>query len=183
MSSISRRTVLRGVAGTSALALGSGIVAAHGGGTAEDVPGWQGRLNSVRNATKRYQDVQVALRDGYVNTHDCISSPAGAMGVHFVNEGLLGDGKSQAHTPEVLLYEPVTDDNDEVVDYELVGVEYMVVAALVDETPVVHGLGVEMHGPMPGHAPGEPEHYDLHLWAWRENPSGILADFNPNVEC
>lgn len=183
MDNISRRTVLKGIAGTSALALGSGVVAAHGGGTLEDVPGWHGRLNSVRNATKKYQDYRVALQDGYVNTQHCISSPAGGMGIHFVNEGLIGDGEAQAHTPEVLLYEPVRNENDEIVDYTLVGLEYMVVAALVDETPAVEGLGLEMHGPMPGHGPGEPEHYDLHLWAWRTNPSGMLAEFNPDVEC
>lgn len=59
----------------------------------------------------------------------------------------------------------------------------MVIAAMVEETPVVEGLGTEMHGPMPGHGPGEPEHYDLHLWAWRENPNGILAEFDLDVTC
>lgn len=174
--------MLQSVAGMSALVLGSGLASAHEGEALRSVPGWKGRLNSVRSATRKYQDYQVALRDGYVNTQHCVSAPPGAMGVHFVNEHLLGDGESNAHKPEVLLYEPVVEGN-EVVDYELVGVEYMVVAAMVEDTPVVKGLGLEMHGPMPGHAPGEPEHYDLHLWAWRENPDGILADFNPNVTC
>lgn len=90
------------------------------------------------------------------------------MGVHFVNEARIGDGEAQAHRPEVLLYEPVMD-SDEIVDDELVGVEYMVVAAMAEETPVVKGLGLEMYGPMAGHGPDEPEHYDLHLGAWREH--------------
>jgi hypothetical protein len=26
-------------------------------------------------------------------------------------------------------------------------------------------------------------HYDLHVWIWRENPSGTFAQWNPKVEC
>jgi hypothetical protein len=25
--------------------------------------------------------------------------------------------------------------------------------------------------------------YELHVWAWRENPHGTFADFNPQVSC
>ena len=26
-------------------------------------------------------------------------------------------------------------------------------------------------------------HYDLHVWLYRDNPSGMFAQFNPNVSC
>jgi hypothetical protein len=38
-------------------------------------------------------------------------------------------------------------------------------------------------GPMGQHEPGQPPHYDLHVWIWQANPSGMFAVFNPNVKC
>jgi hypothetical protein len=28
-----------------------------------------------------------------------------------------------------------------------------------------------------------PAFYELHVWAWRHNPAGMFADWNPNVAC
>lgn len=25
--------------------------------------------------------------------------------------------------------------------------------------------------------------YELHVWHWRDNPSGMVADYNPAVSC
>jgi len=25
--------------------------------------------------------------------------------------------------------------------------------------------------------------YEMHVWAWRENPTGAFADMNPKVSC
>ena len=37
----------------------------------------------------------------------CVSSPTGgAMGIHYVNGELVGDGKIDAACPEALIYEP-----------------------------------------------------------------------------
>jgi hypothetical protein len=30
---------------------------------------------------------------------------------------------------------------------------------------------------------GIPAFYELHIWAWKDNPRGTFADFNPNVTC
>ncbi len=46
---------------------------------------------------------------------------------------------------------------------------------LFDEYPLA--------GPMPGHEDGMPVHYDLHVWLYRSNPAGQLADWNPKVSC
>lgn len=37
--------------------------------------------------------------------------------------------------------------------------------------------------PMLGHEPGQPIHYDLHAWAWKANPAGTFAQWNPRVSC
>jgi hypothetical protein len=28
-----------------------------------------------------------------------------------------------------------------------------------------------------------PIHYDLHVWLWKKNPSGMFARWNPTVTC
>ena len=38
-------------------------------------------------------------------------------------------------------------------------------------------------GPMPGHNPSMPWHFDLHAWLWAENPAGTFAMFNPTLSC
>jgi hypothetical protein len=44
-------------------------------------------------------------------------------------------------------------------------------------------LGRPLNGPMPGHHAQMPTHYDLHLWVWRDNPTGVAEDWNPAVSC
>ncbi len=44
-------------------------------------------------------------------------------------------------------------------------------------------MPLRFDGPMLGHAPGMPIHYDLHVWVWRHNPSGTFNEYNPNVRC
>lgn len=44
-------------------------------------------------------------------------------------------------------------------------------------------FGRAFDGPMPGHNPQMPWHYELHVWAWQGNPSGLFASWNPNVSC
>ena len=34
-----------------------------------------------------------------------------------------------------------------------------------------------------GNRYGLPAFYELHLWAWKHNPSGIFEDWNPRVTC
>lgn len=127
-------------------------------------------LADVRKATKQYHDVDAALAAGYVNTEECVEGPpgAGAMGVHFVNLGLL-DGEFDPLLPEVLLYE--IKNNGE---YKLTGVEYLYVG---DESPMF--AGEVMFHPFP-----QPfADYALHAWVWKGNPNGIFEDFNVNVSC
>lgn len=69
---------------------------------------------------------------------------------------------------------------------KLVGVEYMAIdgdqdLATAEDRPALFGRA--FHGPMEGHGPGQPVHYDLHAWIWRVNPSGIFEDWNPKLRC
>ena len=130
-------------------------------------------LATARQATAKYHDVSVAIADGYVPASPCISAPPGVMGIHYVNFGLVDDTVNLT-TPEILLY--VATDGG----MKLVGVEYMAVSV---GQPAPTLFGRAMNGPMPGHGPGEPEHFDLHVWLWQGNPNGIFEAFNPKVKC
>ena len=133
-------------------------------------------LAEVRAATAEYHDVDVALADGYVPASPCESLPgAGGMGVHYLNPRLASDLEVVADQPEVLLYEPRPDGS-----LRLVGVEWFV-ADVGQPRPSV--VDVPFDGPMAGHGPGMPVHYDLHAWVWKHNPSGMFAAWNPAVTC
>ena len=30
---------------------------------------------------------------------------------------------------------------------------------------------------------GSPAFYELHVWAWKDNPNGMFVDWNPAVSC
>jgi len=132
----------------------------------------------VRQATAQFKDVEKA--DGYALLHGCVSGPQeGAMGIHFANGSLVGDGALDALHPEALLYEPKDGK------LQLVGVEYIVIAddwnAHHQTPPVLMGQLLNYSG-----APnrfGIPAFYELHVWAWKNNPDGVFADWNPRVSC
>ncbi|HEX5692800.1 MAG TPA: hypothetical protein VFX76_22460, partial [Roseiflexaceae bacterium] len=117
---------------------------------------------------------------GYGMFHGCASGPQeGAMGVHFANGALVGDGELDAARPEALLYEPKDGK------LQLVGVEYLVLAdawnAAHEAPPVLMGQMFNFVG-----APNRyrlPAFYELHVWAGKNNPDGMFADWNPRVSC
>jgi hypothetical protein len=135
----------------------------------------RGTAAQVRQAIAPYRDVAVAAADGYRSTGECAASPAGGMGYHFVNPSLI-DGTVDPTQPEVLLYGPGRDGG-----LVLLGAEFFVPAAAVTDRPTLAGEPLE--GPMPGHGPGMPEHYDLHVWVYKANPAGVFATWNPAVSC
>src|SRR6185437_10187603 len=78
----------------------------------------------VRDATRQFIDVNAATSAGYGPFLGCVSgSDHGAMGVHYVNGDLAGDGEIDVSKPEALIYEP----SDE--GMRLVGVEFVLFAA------------------------------------------------------
>jgi hypothetical protein len=133
----------------------------------------------VRAATAKYHNVKAAEADGYIPASPCEELPGqGAMGIHYLNPALAQDLASEPERPEVLLYLP-----DEHGTLKLVGVEYFQAAAgrTAEQAPEI--LGVTFDGPMPGHSPEMPEHFDLHVWLWTKNPSGLFAAWNSALSC
>jgi hypothetical protein len=61
-------------------------------------------LAQVRQATAKYHDVNAALADGFVPTPDCVQSPDGVMGIHYINPARLRDPAVSILEPEILLY-------------------------------------------------------------------------------
>jgi hypothetical protein len=135
---------------------------------------------TVRQATAQFKDVGKAEAAHYALLHGCVSGPQeGAMGIHFANGSLVGDGALDVLHPEALLYEPKDGK------LQLVGVEYIVIAddwnAHHQTPPVLMGQLFNYSG-----APnrfGIPAFYELHVWAWKNNPDGVFADWNPSVSC
>ena len=141
-------------------------------------------LAKVRQATAKYRDVTVATAEGYLPTTHCVEEPGlGGMGLHYVNPTLARDPNINLTTPEILLYIPVDGK------LKLVAVEYFFGIGRPDApvpnpappSPILFGR--VFNGPMLGHEPGMPPHYDLHVWVWQANPEDMFAQFNPNVSC
>ena len=146
-------------------------------------------LSSVRAATARFHSLNQAARGGYgpfpagVPLHECITSfdNTGAMGIHYVNGGLL-DKTLDANHPEVLVYAPDADGK-----LHLAALEYVIFQDAWREDHPAEG---HADGPGPGDdaGPGSdryefPAFFALHVWLWQANPSGMFASFNPNVSC
>jgi hypothetical protein len=149
----------------------------------------------------RFHDISAAYAAGYTTQFEpCVQNPAfGGMGIHARNEPLMRDQVVDPLRPELLLYEPKSGG-----EYRLTGVEYFQVVLLrnpdtnevapwispnpwpptyevVNSTPQL--FGQTFNGPMPGHAPTMPWHWDLHVWVWAHNPNGMFAQWNPLVQC
>ncbi|MEO8127227.1 MAG: hypothetical protein ABJF23_23220 [Bryobacteraceae bacterium] len=134
----------------------------------------------VKSATQQYIDVNSARAAKYMPAFGCVSGPDhGAMGIHYINGDLVGDGEVDATHPEALIYEPTEDG------LRLVGVEYIVDAATWmkkhDAPPMLEGQAFQLVGSPNRY--GLPAFFELHVWAWRDNPNGAFADWNTHVTC
>ena len=134
----------------------------------------------VRNNTRQFMDVSAAIAAGYQPLFGCVSGPDhGAMGVHYINLSLVGDGDIDASRPEALIYEPSNRG------LRLVGVEFIVDADLWmtrhNSPPLLEGQAFQfVNSP---NRFGLAAFFELHVWAWRENPYGAFADWNTHVSC
>jgi hypothetical protein len=192
-----------------AILLLSGVRAAHEAAGEGHGPGpGEPTLADVRKATERYQDLAVALANGYIrDPFDLCDTAAmlgqraslGAMGVHYIRPDLLGitgppsprvDGAgthTDFRTPAILIYEPQADGS-----MQLVAVENLVFAKAWRQAghtarPTFHGVPYDSMIDDPETGPDEAHmfepHFDRHVWIYRENPNGVFAPFNPAVTC
>lgn len=145
-----------------------------GGAMAQEamVAGNNPLADSVRDANARFADVAVAVSEGYAPI-PCVSGiEGGAMGVHYVNGDLINDEKIDLAHPEAVMYEPGPDGK-----MALIAVEY-----ITPKGPAELGGHLFSFTNAPNRY-GLPAFYELHVWAWRQNPTGAFADMNPDVSC
>jgi hypothetical protein len=135
----------------------------------------------VREATKQYLDVNNAIADGYGQFLGCVSgSDHGAMGIHYVNFALV-NGTLDAKHPQALIYEPSNGR------MKLVGVEFIVDQATWlknnnNTPPVLEGQTFLLIDAPNRYGVPAP-FFELHVWAWRDNPQGHYVDWNDHVTC
>jgi hypothetical protein len=167
---------------SSLAAAGPLLAASTGGDDPENVQAAPANLvQIVREATERFVDVNAATAAGYEPAFGCVTGPdIGAMGVHYINGALVSGGQLNAKEPQALIYEPVGKA------MKLVGVEFIAIAdpwlaAHQQAPPVLDGQLLQYIG-----APnryGLPGLFELHVWAWRDNPHGAYVDWNTHVTC
>ncbi len=138
-------------------------------------------VQTVRQNTAQFINVNAAGPAGYGPAFGCVTGPDhGAMGIHYVNGPLVGDGEIDAAHPEALIYEPVGNRR------RLVGVEYIVDAATWlanhnNTPPTLDGQAFQFVD-SPNRFNLNP-FFELHVWAWRDNPNGAFVDWNNQVTC
>ena len=135
----------------------------------------------VREATAQFADVNAAIAAGYEPAFGCVTGPdMGAMGVHYINGDLVSGGQLNPQEPQALIYEPVGKA------MKLVGVEFIAIAdpwlaAHQQAPPVLEGQLLQYIGTPNRYA--LPGLFELHVWAWRDNPHGAYVDWNTHVSC
>lgn len=120
------------------------------------------------------------------------------MGHHYVNPRLLGltapvNGRvngtgtyTGVNPPAILLYAPDSSNG-----LKLVGIEMLVFAqawhAEHKQPPKFRGREYNFMADNPAtpqdEAHGFMPHYDLHIWLFEHNPSGLYAQWNPALSC
>ena len=69
-----------------------------------DTPSTKTLVETVRQATARFQRVEEATAAGYAPMFGCVNgSQDGAMGIHYINGNFVSDGALDAEQPEALL--------------------------------------------------------------------------------
>ena len=122
----------------------------------------------------------------------------GVMGIHYFRPDLLGvtatapkvDGNGMHldfDNPSILIYEPQADGSLELVAVENLVFEASWEAAGNDAPPTLLGRTWDPMADDPDTAADEAhgfaQHYDQHVWLFRDNPKGPLEPFNPNATC
>jgi len=158
------------LAGLIALAVGAGPTLAASGG--------QSDLAGVRAATAAFHNLSTAQAAGYGLFPGCFSAPAGGMGVHYVQFSSVADGTIDPLKPEALVYEPLRGGR-----MRLVAVEYVVIAASWTGSAPPSVFGQQLEFVDSPNEFGLPPFYELHVWLWQPNPSGIFSEWNPSVSC
>ena len=146
-------------------------------------------IDKVQRYNRQFSDINFARSQGWVEGTPCVSGPnEGAMGVHFLkpprtkdDPDPIADGVLDGATPEALIYEPTGNGW-----LRLVGVEFI---QLADDWNTRHpGTVPTVEGHLMNLVPAPNRYglgafFELHVWAFEENPNGSFADWNTRVNC
>jgi hypothetical protein len=166
---------------SSLAAAGPLFAAGVGAGDSDEQAVSANLVQIVREATEKFTNVNAAVAAGYEPAFGCVTGPdMGAMGVHYINGALVNGGELNPKEPQALIYEPVGKA------MKLVGVEFITIAdpwltAHQQNPPILEGQLLQYIG-----APNRyalPGLFELHVWAWRDNPHGAYVDWNTHVSC
>ena len=130
-------------------------------------------LATLRRVTASFHDFDKAVAAGWsAQITPCMESSEGGMGFHYGNAALI-DGTARVDQPELLLYEP--EGNGKL---RLVAVEYIIPYTAHSRDappPMLFGQPFIQNDVF--------QLWGLHAWVWKNNPSGIFANWNPQVNC
>ena len=133
-------------------------------------------LAALRRVTATFHNFKTAAAAGWsAQITPCMTDPAGAggMGFHYGNPALI-DGTARVEEPELLLYEP-----DRSGRLRLVAVEYIIPYTAHSRS----AAPPELFGGQKFKQNDTFQLWGLHAWVWKNNPSGMFADWNPRVTC
>jgi hypothetical protein len=142
-------------------------------------------IKAVQDATARFKNVTSVdgPGEGYALNFGCVSGGEfGAMGLHYVNMELVGDGDIDVRYPEIILFEPQPNGR-----IRITGADYLVPVAAWEQKhkdegpPMLKGQLFHLFD-SPNRFGLDP-FYTLHVWAWKENPNGAFGNWNPDVSC
>lgn len=158
--------------------------APHHGSTGDTKMQAGALLRTVREATARFHDVAAAEQEGYKLMFGCVSGPDyGAMGLHYVKLPLVTDGEIDPEHPEIIIYEQLPNGR-----LRMTGADFLVFKDAWDADPAHKGMAPEIMGQLfhqfdsPNRF-GLPAFYTLHVWAWKDNPTGTFSNWHANVSC
>lgn len=155
-----------------AAALLAGSLVACGDGPTDPsiTPAQQRDLDALRRATSSYTSFAAAQAAGYSERlTDCMADSTGGMGYHYGKTAFI-DGNARLLEPEILMYEPQADGS-----LRFVGIEFVVPLSASATAPSLFGLEFHRNEAF--------QLWVLHVWLYKDNPSGMFADWNPTVSC
>jgi hypothetical protein len=142
-------------------------------GAAAAAPAAAAELDALQQLTSGFGDIAVARAAGYTEqiTPCWYHRERGGQGYHFARAELI-DGNVSLLEPELVMYEPLADGS-----LEFLAIEYIVPLDAWDrpDPPVLLGRPF-MRNERLGL-------WVLHVWLGKDNPSGLYADWNPDVSC
>lgn len=158
----------------------SSEVAFNRGASGNTPAAFNRQIAELRSETAQFHRFEEARDAGHdiLVTHpvtgaECLEHETlGGMGYHYLDLELF-DGEVSVTSPEVVIYEPRPNG-----ELRMVGFEYIIPFTILSEEsdpPVLFGQEFKQN-----HTFGL---WALHVWAWKNNPGGMFADWNPKVSC